>query len=149
RLGAQGTVCGGGRYDDLFQLLGGKPSPATGFAIGIERLLELWLQDQDMAAPPECQVYLVHRGDEAQRRAMQIAEALRDYGLQVIVHAGSGGFRSQFRRADASGAVAAVVLGPDELAAGQASVKWLRAAEADQQESIALTDLADYLKGRM
>jgi len=149
RLGAQGTVCGGGRYDDLFQLLGGKPSPATGFAIGIERLLDLWLQDQDMAAPPECQVYLVHRGDEAQRRAMQIAEALRDCGLQVIVHAGSAGFRSQFRRADASGAAAAVVLGPDELAAGQASVKWLRAAEADQQESIALTDLADYLKGRM
>lgn len=149
-LGAQGTVCGGGRYDDLFQLLGGKPSPATGFAIGMERLLDLWLQNHESVPPPECQIYIVHHGDDAQRQAAQIAERLRDCDLQVIVHAGSGGFRAQFRRADASGALAAVILGPDELAAGQAGVKWLRTADSDQpQLSIALNDLANHLKSRI
>src|SRR5690554_4465305 len=103
RLGAQGTVCGGGRYDDLIELLGGKPAPAVGFAIGLERLLDLWLQSSELNAPPECQVYMIHQGDAAQRGAMRLAEQMRDVGLAVIVHAGSTGFRSQFRRADASG----------------------------------------------
>src|SRR3546814_7960439 len=95
RLGAQGTVCGGGRYDGLIELLGGKPAPAVGFAIGVERLLDLCSQGAEQPAQPECQVYMIHQGPEAQRLAATLAEALRDAGLQVIVHAGSAGFKSQ------------------------------------------------------
>jgi histidyl-tRNA synthetase len=151
RLGAQGTVCGGGRYDGLVELLGGKPAPAVGFAIGMERLLDLWQQDAPDQDPAECQVYLVHQGEAAQRRAARLAESLRDAGLRALVHAGSTGFKSQFRRADASGAVAAVVLGEDELAAGMASVKWLRtgAAGDGQQESVAFDRLAAHLQQRI
>ncbi|MGB5808582.1 histidine--tRNA ligase [Castellaniella sp.] len=151
RLGAQGTVCGGGRYDGLIELLGGKSAPAVGFAIGMERLLDLWQQDAPEQDPAECQVYLVHQGDEAQRRAAQIAESLRDAGLRALVHAGSTGFKSQFRRADASGAVAAVIIGGDELASGRATVKWLRAGDAGdgQQESVAFDQLAEQLQQRI
>lgn len=152
RIGAQGTVCGGGRYDDLFQLLGGKPAPATGFAIGIERLLDLWLQTAQCPTPPECQIYIIHQGDAAQRAAAIAAEELRDAGLRVIVHAGSGSFRSQFRRADASGAEVAVIFGPDELAEGTASIKWLRkqdTPEGEQQETMPLGSLATQLKAKV
>jgi histidyl-tRNA synthetase len=151
RLGAQGTVCGGGRYDGLIELLGGKPAPAVGFAIGMERLLDLWQQDAPDQDPAECQVYLVHQGDAAQRRAARLAESLRDAGLRALVHAGSTGFKSQFRRADASGAVAAVVIGEDELASGRATVKWLRADAAGdgQQESVAFDQLAGQLQHRI
>ncbi|CAM5793329.1 histidine--tRNA ligase [Castellaniella caeni] len=151
RLGAQGTVCGGGRYDGLIELLGGKAAPAVGFAIGMERLLDLWQQDGAAPTPAECQVYLVHQGDAGQRQAARLAEALRDAGLRALVHAGSTGFKSQFRRADASGAEAAVIIGGDELAAGAATVKWLRrdAADAAQQESVAFEQLAHHLKQRI
>lgn len=152
RLGAQGTVCGGGRYDDLIELLGGKPAPAVGFAIGLERLLDLWLQSSELNAPPECQVYMIHQGDAAQRGAMQLAEQMRDVGLAVIVHAGSTGFRSQFRRADASGAAVAVILGPDEMERNMASVKWLRDADSpqdEQQEMISQHDLVMRLKAKV
>lgn len=134
RLGAQGTVCGGGRYDDLIELVGGKPAPAVGFAIGMERLLDLWAQSAPQDAVPECQVYLIHQGQEASRRAALVAESLRDAGLRVIVHAGSMGFKSQFKRADASGADVAVIIGDNELATETASVKWLRLAADAQQE---------------
>jgi len=149
RLGAQGTVCGGGRYDGLIELLGGKPAPAVGFAIGMERLLDLCSQSSDGAAPPECDIYMIHQGDEASRRAAAIAETLRDAGLRVIVHAGSAGFKSQFKRADASGAKAAVILGADELATESASIKWLRAEVADQQpqqQTVPLVRLITELK---
>jgi histidyl-tRNA synthetase len=152
RLGAQGTVCGGGRYDGLIELLGGKPAPAVGFAIGMERLLDLCEQSSGAHAQPECQVYVVHQGDAAQRTAATLAESLRDAGLRIIVHAGSAGFKSQFKRADASGAVAAVVLGSDELAQRAATVKWLRVsdtAEQAQQETITFDRLADELKSRI
>lgn len=150
RLGAQGTVCGGGRYDGLMEILGGKPAPATGFAIGIERLLDLCQQDQEPKSVPECQVYLVHQGDAPQRQAMILAEQLRDMGLDVLVHAGSTGFKSQFRRADASGAVVAVILGENEIQAHEASVKWLRADDANQpQQSIAFDQLATYLQSKV
>jgi len=147
RLGAQGTVCGGGRYDGLIGLLGGKPAPAAGYAIGMERLLDLCAQSGAFAAPPECQVYLVHQSEAAQRQASRVAESLRDAGLCVIVHAGSNGFKAQFKRADASGAQAAVILGDAELAAGAASVKWLRQQAADhaQQETVPLEQLVDVL----
>lgn len=150
RLGAQGTVCGGGRYDGLIELMGGKPSPAVGFAIGMERLLDLCSQDGEQPAIPECQVYMVHQGEAAQRKASLLAEQLRDAGLQVIVHAGSSGFKSQFKRADASGAQAAVILGDDELQKEQASVKWLRAADgAEQQQSVDFSELASILSARI
>ncbi|HLR78034.1 MAG TPA: histidine--tRNA ligase [Burkholderiaceae bacterium] len=152
RLGAQGTVCGGGRYDDLIELLGGKPAPAVGFAIGLERLLDLWLQSRAPDVPAECQIYMIHQGDVAQRRAMVLAEQLRDAGFGVIVHAGSTGFRSQFRRADASGATAAVILGGNEIEQGRASIKWLRLADAsdqDQQETVSQQDLVMHLKAKV
>lgn len=152
RLGAQGTVCGGGRYDGLIELLGGKPAPAVGFAIGVERLLDLWSQKDDYAHPPECQFYMVHQGEAAQRAAAQLAETLRDAGWRVLVHAGSSGFKSQFRRADASGAIAAIILGEDELATRCATVKWLRQDASSgqaQQESIPFDRLVTDLQSRI
>lgn len=152
KLGAQATVCGGGRYDGLIELLGGKGAPAVGFAIGMERLLDLWGQYQPEVAAPECEVYIVHQGDEAQRRAALLAESLRDVGLSVIVHAGAASFKSQFKRADASAAAIAVILGGDELAAGVASVKMLRAvAQAPDaaQFSVPLDDLVAFLKDKV
>lgn len=152
RLGAQGTVCGGGRYDGLIGLLGGKPAPAAGYAIGMERLLDLWEQSSPQPAKPECQVYIVHQSDEAQRLAATTAELLRDAGLCVIVHAGSSGFKSQFKRADASGAGAAVIFGDDEVKSRTASVKWLRAQQAGetaQQETVPLDRLVEVLKAKV
>ncbi|CAB3939641.1 Histidine--tRNA ligase [Achromobacter insolitus] len=150
RLGSQGTVCGGGRYDGLIELLGGKPAPAVGFAIGMERLLDLWEQSVQVEQPAECDVYVVHQGEEAQRLAARVGEDLRDAGLSVIVHAGSASFKSQFKRADASGARVAVILGADEVAAQTASVKFLRAdaqGEAAQQQ-VPLAGLADVLNNK-
>lgn len=147
QLGAQGTVCGGGRYDGLISLLGGKPTPAIGFAIGMERLLDLWEQG-GLAPQPECDIYVVHQGDEAQRSAARIAETLRDAGLSVIVHAGAAGFKAQFKRADASGARAAVILGEEEVSGRVASVKWLRADEQGNtapQQQVAWEQLSQYL----
>lgn len=147
QLGAQGTVCGGGRYDGLISLLGGKPTPAIGFAIGMERLLDLWEQG-GLAPQPECDIYVVHQGDEAQRSAARIAETLRDAGLSVIVHAGAAGFKAQFKRADASGARVAVILGEEEVSGRVASVKWLRADEQGNtapQQQVAWEQLSQYL----
>lgn len=152
KLGAQATVCGGGRYDGLIELLGGKASPAVGFAIGMERLLDLWGQYQPEVALPECEVYVVHQGDEAQRRAALLAESLRDAGMSVIVHAGAASFKSQFKRADSSAASIAVILGGDELAAGVASVKMLRAVAQTPdaaQFSVPLDDLVAFLKDKV
>ena len=152
KLGAQATVCGGGRYDDLIALLGGKPAPAVGFAIGMERLLDLWSQSRTPAPVVECQVYMIHQGDLAQRRAARLAEGLRDHGLNVIVHAGAPGFKSQFRRADASGASFAVILGEDEMAAGEASVKGLRAQQSvanDTQMRVPFEKLAKFIMDKV
>lgn len=150
QLGAQGTVCGGGRYDDLFALLGGKPAPATGFAIGLERILDLWLQKNGPQAPAECDVYMVYQGDATQRRCMQLAEKLRDVGFRVIVHAGSQSFRSQFRRADASGAEVAVIVGEQELANAQVTIKWLRhdTPDAAQQQTVDDAQLITVLQNK-
>ncbi|SOE49254.1 Histidyl-tRNA synthetase [plant metagenome] len=147
RLGAQGTVCGGGRYDGLIELLGGKPAPAVGFAIGVERLLDLWSQGEAPEARPECDVYIVHQDEAGQRQAARLGEQLRDAGLRVVVHAGSSGFKSQFKRADASGAQVAVILGADELAAQVASVKWLRSTqqEGSGQQQVPFAELANVL----
>jgi histidyl-tRNA synthetase len=126
RLGAQGTVCGGGRYDGLFAQIGGKPAPAIGFAMGVERLIALMHRGEGVVAPEAQDVYLVHQGEAADRFAFVVAERLRDHGFSVIHHCGGGSFKSQMRKADASGAAMAVIVGDDEAAARQASVKPLR-----------------------
>ena len=153
KLGAQATVCGGGRYDGLFELLGGKPAAAVGFAIGMERLIDLWEQYAPALIVPECDVYIVHQGEDAHRRSAMIAESLRDAGVSVVVHAGGGSFKSQFKRADASAASIAVILAGDELAAGSASVKMLRvadsSAQANQQMQVPLDNLVAFLKDRI
>jgi histidyl-tRNA synthetase len=125
RLGTQGTVAGGGRYDGLFEQLGGKPTPACGFGMGIERMI-LLLQDARRNAAPAPLAYVVHAGDAAAKLARSAAEALRDAGHAVVVNAGGGSFKSQMKRADASGARYALVVGDDEAAAGTVAVKPLR-----------------------
>lgn len=142
QLGAQATVAAGGRYDGLVEQLGGKPCPAVGFAIGIERLL-LLLEAQNVpykAQGPD--VYLVHQGDEAAALAFATAIALRKAGLDVVLHAGGGSFKSQFKKADASGARFAVVIGESEAAAGQANLKALTGARQGEQSTMAIADLA-------
>jgi len=141
------TVCGGGRYDPLVEMLGGRAAPACGFALGVERVLELMRRAGEEIDDSAGDVYIVHQGDAAQLAAFQAAERLRDAGLDVVLHCGGGGFKAQFRRADASGAFLAVVLGEDELAAGEATLKWLRgergAVGAGRQERVALATLPE------
>jgi histidyl-tRNA synthetase len=126
RLGAQGTVCAGGRYDGLIEQIGGKPAPACGFAMGIERLLAL-LTESGIAPPvAAADAYLVHSGEAASRFAWGVAELLRNRGLAVILHCGGGSFKSQMKRADASGARFAVIVGDDEALRQVVSLKPLR-----------------------
>jgi len=124
-LGAQGTVAGGGRYDGLFEQLGGKPVPACGFAIGCERMV-LMLQGNDSRVDRPPLAYLVHAGDAAGALARRVAEDLRDGGHRIVVNAGGGSFKSQMKRADASGARFALVIGDDEARSGTIGVKPLR-----------------------
>ncbi|MGE0798286.1 MAG: histidine--tRNA ligase [Lautropia sp.] len=126
KLGAQATVCGGGRYDPLIEMLGGKPAPACGFAIGVERLLDLVAQQGGLADRDVPDVYIVAGGAGTESAALRAAEQLRSAGLDVLMHAGGGSFKSQFKRADASGARLALVIGENELAAGALGLKRLR-----------------------
>jgi histidyl-tRNA synthetase len=132
-LGAQGTLCGGGRYDGLFEILGGKPTPAIGFAIGLERLIELYLEVNQPDDRADLDVYIVYQGEGTLRRAFTLSEELRDAGFAVVLHSGGGGFKSQMKRADMSGAAVAVIVGENELNAGTAAVKLLR-GESIQEE---------------
>ena len=131
-LGAQGTVCGGGRYDGLIELFGGKPAPAVGFAIGVERLIELIKLGGTLDDAGGCDVYIVHQGADgkagnaAARMAFRVAEQLRDAGLEVLLHCGGGSFKSQMKKADASGAELAVLIGDEEVAARAVTLKALR-----------------------
>jgi len=150
QLGSQGTVCGGGRYDPLVEMFGGKPTPACGFAMGVERLLELMKASGEQFAPNQCDVYIVHQGEAAQLQASVVAERLRDAGLDVVLHCaaatGIGSFKSQMKRADGSGAAYAVIIGEDEIAQGTAVVKEMRNAEAaGNQASVPFEGIADYL----
>jgi histidyl-tRNA synthetase len=134
RLGAQGTVCAGGRYDGLIAQIGGKPAPACGFAMGTERLIALMKLGDDKTADT-ADVYLVHQGAQADRVAAAIAERLRDKGVSVLMHCGGGSFKSQMKKADASGARVAVILGDDEANAGEMTVKPLREGTAQARVS--------------
>jgi histidyl-tRNA synthetase len=135
-LGAQGTLCGGGRYDGLFETLGAKPTPAVGWGMGIERVLELIDVQAQALAVPVPDVYAVIPEDAALSLVLPMLQALRHAGVSVQMHAGSnlgmGSMKSQFKKADASGARFALVFGADELAAGQVAVKPLRDATASQ-----------------
>jgi histidyl-tRNA synthetase len=143
KLGAQGTVCGGGRYDPLIATFGGKPTPAVGFALGFERLIELVKDAGSMVPDSLCDVYVVHTGDQAMALAFNAAESLRSAGLNVILHCGGGSFKSQFKRADASGAQFAVIIGEDEAKAEAASIKALRVGASVKQETVPLAELTE------
>jgi len=132
RLGAQGTVCAGGRYDGLVEQLGGKPVAAVGFAMGLERLVALLEEANPQAAAYGADLYLVLDGDAAQREGMVLAERLRDAlpGLEIICNCGGGSMKAQFKRADRSGAHYALLLGDRELQDGRVVLKPLRSDEA-------------------
>jgi histidyl-tRNA synthetase len=129
-LGAQGTLCGGGRYDGLFEVLGGKPTPAVGWGMGLERVLELIAQQGGAVAAPTPDAYAVIPAPDALPVAMKTLQELRRAGVSVQMHAGSadgmGSMKSQFKKADASGARFALIFGTDELAQGMVTVKALR-----------------------
>ncbi len=141
QLGAQGTVCAGGRYDGLVEQLGGKPTPACGFAMGVERLLALWRDQGNEHRAQVPDVYVVHQGEAADRFALRVAEELRDAGFAVHFHCGGGSFKSQMKRADASGAVLAAIVGDDEARAAEVTLKPLR--EEAPQRRVAQSLLAD------
>jgi histidyl-tRNA synthetase len=143
RLGAQNAVCAGGRYDALVEQIGGKPAPACGFAMGVERLLAL-VKDGAGTRARVADVYLVRQGVAAERYGASVAEQLRDAGLVVILHCGGGSFKAQMKRADASGARYAVIVGDDEAGAGVVSVKPLR--EAAQQVGASIAEAIDLIK---
>jgi len=148
RLGAQGTVCAGGRYDGLVELQGGKPWPGIGFAMGQERLVEL-MQEVAGESPVCPHVYLVMVGEKTTTDGLKLAEMLRRQipKLRIQVNLGGGSFKAQFKRADRSGADLAMILGEEELQGGTASVKHLR--QDLPQESIALDRLADWTRDWM
>ena len=149
QLGSQGTICGGGRYDYLIEQIGGKPAPAVGWALGVERVLEL-LQEQGIgptAAAADVYAVVPQAGDVP--RVMRTIQQLRAQGVRVQMHSpansaeGMGSIKSQFKRADASGAAFAMVFGPDELERGCVTVKWLRDGAGEQLER-RLTDLPEW-----
>ena len=143
RLGSQGTVCGGGRYDTLIEQLGGKPAPAVGFAIGLERLL-LLLQEAGVQPPVAAPVaYAVVPGAAQLTPALLAIETLRAAGVSVLMHAGGHGMKAQFKRADASGARFALIFGPDEVARGEVALKSLRDPAAPQR-TLPLATAADW-----
>ncbi|HET9821957.1 MAG TPA: histidine--tRNA ligase [Burkholderiaceae bacterium] len=135
-LGAQSTVCGGGRYDQLIETLGGKPAPGIGFGLGMERLMLMLDAAGRTPPPPVPAAYAIVTDAAALPRVLPVLADLRAAGLAVVMHAasrdGQGSMKSQFKRADASGAAYALVFGPDELAAGAVTVKPLRAPDAPQ-----------------
>ncbi|BEP62048.1 histidine--tRNA ligase [Variovorax sp. V213] len=130
RLGSQGTVCAGGRYDDLIAQIGGKPAPAVGWAIGVERVLDLMKEQGAAIAAPVPDVYAVVPDAAAMPVVLRALQQLRDAGVRVQMHAatvdGMGSFKSQFKKADASGATYALIFGADELARGEVTLKSLR-----------------------
>ncbi|HEU0205013.1 MAG TPA: ATP phosphoribosyltransferase regulatory subunit, partial [Burkholderiaceae bacterium] len=148
-LGSQGTICGGGRYDPLVERLGGKSTPACGFAIGNERVIELLREVGTIDLMPVTDVYVLHQSGTTATSAFVLAERMRDAGLDVILHAGDASMKSQMKRADTSGAAFAVIVGESEAAQGAAAVKALRATAEDapfaQQSTVPLTQVPEAL----
>ncbi len=148
KLGAQGTVCAGGRYDGLVSQLGGKPAPACGFAMGVERLIALIRESGGEPSAPAPDVYVVHQGEAATRLAFTVAEGLRDNGINTLLHCGGGSFKSQMKKADGSGALYAVVIGDDEAATGEVQLKALR-EEGVAQQRLKAENLAQAIIGQL
>ncbi|MDM4769759.1 histidine--tRNA ligase [Solimonas sp. SE-A11] len=148
QLGSQGTVCAGGRYDGLVQQLGGTPTPAVGWASGVERLILLLNAQQASLPDGAAQVYFCWLGDDAQREARKLAETLRDRlpGLRMVLHAGGGKLQAQLKRADKSGARLALILGDQEAAEKRIQVKSLRSNES-QQQTLGWPELPAHLAG--
>jgi histidyl-tRNA synthetase len=151
QLGAQGTVCAGGRYDALVEQMGGKPTAGVGFAMGIERLVLLLESLEKVPAELERQidVYLCAFGEAAELAVLPLAEQLRDQipGLRLLVNAGGGSFKSQLKKADKSGALYALVLGEDELARRVIACKPLRGQ--GEQQDLAWDTLSSQLSERL
>jgi histidyl-tRNA synthetase len=133
-LGSQGTVCAGGRYDSLIEQLGGKPNFAVGFAMGIERLLALMETLGNVPVARAVDVFMIRVGEIAEREGLRFAETIRNEvpGLKLQVNCGGGSFKSQFKKADKSGAEYAIILGDDEVSRGEVSVKSLRNEQGQQ-----------------
>ena len=148
QLGAQGTVCAGGRYDGLVEQLGGQSAPAAGFAIGLERLAELAALQKLAGANRTPQVYVAPLGEgNVTQQGLVLAEQLRDADLRVELHCGGGSLKSQLKRADRSGARYALLLGDSELATAQVTVKNLRADEP--QQLVSVNEVTNFLKTQM
>lgn len=127
-LGAQATVCGGGRYDGLVSQLGGAETPAVGWAMGLERLTILLQQLQPLPAPV-IDFYVVSKGDEAESQALKLAQKLRQAGFSVELDLSGSGFKKQFARADRSGAIACLIIGEEEAASNSVKLKWMASKE--------------------
>jgi histidyl-tRNA synthetase len=145
QLGAQGTVCAGGRYDRLVAQLGGRATSAVGFALGLERLIALLDEERIIQAAQPPHAYFIMVGTAAERTGFRLSEQLRDSvpGLRLVMHTGGGSLKSQFKRADKSGAQLALILGDDEMQAGTVAIKPLRTEE--NQETIVQSQLAQWL----
>ena len=146
-LGAQGTICAGGRYDGLVEQLGGKTTPAIGFALGVERILSL-LESQQESQADRIDVYMVLLGETCENRGLLLAEQIRQYNpeLKMITHCGAGSMKSQMKKADRSGADIALILAQDELDKQQITVKYLR--EKKEQQSVSFNELNSFIAGR-
>lgn len=145
RLGAQGTICAGGRYDDLVEEVGGKPTSACGFAMGVERLLALILEGGKEIPDSVPDAYVIHQGEATDEAAWKTVSYLRDQGLNVILHCGGGNFKAQMKKADSSGSRFAIIIGEDEIKNEVISVKYLR--EKVTQIKVGLLEAAELIKG--
>jgi len=145
-LGAQGTICAGGRYDGLIEQLGGKPNHAVGFAMGMERILALLETREDLDAIQSIDAYMILVGAAAEKSGLLLAEKLRDSlpNLRLQMNCGAGSFKSQFKKADKSGADYALILGDDEVANNEISIKFLRTNA--EQRTVALAELIELMQ---
>ncbi|MDH3327330.1 MAG: ATP phosphoribosyltransferase regulatory subunit, partial [Gammaproteobacteria bacterium] len=144
-LGAQGTVCAGGRFDSLVEYLGGKSTPAIGFAMGLERLIALLMELGSAPLEAQADCYLLLAGEQAQRKGLQLAESVHNAlpGLKLITNCGGGSFKAQMKKADRCGASLALIVGDDEITNNTISVKYLR--QDKPQQAIATNDLISFL----
>ncbi|MBU2570744.1 MAG: histidine--tRNA ligase [Gammaproteobacteria bacterium] len=147
-LGAQGTICAGGRYDGLIEQLGGKANQAVGFAMGMERILALMETLPSLPIKPVVDVYMIRVGEQAERISMEWAETIRNElpGLKLQINCGGGSFKSQFKKADKSGAEYALIMGDDEAMRGEVGIKALR--QNQDQQNLMLLQALEFLKSR-
>ena len=144
-LGAQGTICAGGRFDALVEQLGGKSTPAIGFAMGLERLVALLMDMASAPVEPQADCYIVLAGDAAQRKGLQLAESVHNAlpGLKLLTNCGGGSFKAQMKKADRSGARLALIIGDDEITKNEINIKYLR--EDKSQQAITMSELNGFL----